>query len=319
MSVAATVLVVDDSQTILKVLSKILGAEYEVLVATSGREALKIAATHNPDLILLDVEMPGLDGFEVCVALKASPKTAGIPVVFVTGLDTEVDEARGLDLGAIDFVRKPISPVILRARVRNQIELKRMRDELASMARRDGLTGIANRRCLDETLPQEWRRCERSGEPISLVMVDIDHFKRFNDRFGHVSGDVCIQRIAQAMEKAVSRPGDLIARYGGEEFALLLPRTDLDGAKSIAKRIHGAIAALAISDVERDSTVTVSLGVATVIPGHDQLPDTLIAAADALLYEAKRQGRDRAVGGGSAAEVLWVVLGSRGGDSSETS
>jgi diguanylate cyclase (GGDEF)-like protein len=306
-----TVLVVDDSPPILEIVCEVLADNYEVLFATGGRDALKQVEAEGPDLILLDVEMPDLDGFAVCEALKASPETALIPVIFLTGRDRELDEARGLELGAIDYITKPISPPILRARVRNHIELKKYRDELAGLARKDGLTGIANRRCLDETLVREWGRAARAGQPLSLVMVDIDLFKRFNDHFGHVAGDLCLRRVAEALGQAVLRTGDLVARYGGEEFACLLPNTDASGALVIARRAMESVAATAIPAAAAGSRVTVSMGVATLLPRHGQPPEDLVVAADRFLYEAKHQGRDRIVDAGAVDGGLRVTTAAR--------
>ena len=292
-----TILVADDTPSNVELLGMVLGEDYEVLVAINGREAVELALAETPDLILLDVLMPVLDGFEACRMLKADHRTAHIPVVFVTAVDREAEETRGLDLGAIDFISKPLSPAVLKARVRNHLELKRQRDILAGFSFLDGLTGIVNRRRFDQVLDMEWRRGIRSGAFLSLIMMDIDHFKRFNDAAGHLAGDDCLRKIAQCLAGVVQRPGDQIARYGGEEFACILSETDTAGAKMVAERIQSALADLALPHPSSTLSpfVTLSMGVATTVPRFDQGTESLIQLADQGLYQAKEAGRNRIV------------------------
>ena len=290
-----TILIVDDTPTNIEILSETLGNTYEVLFATNGRDALNIAFDQNPDLILLDVMMPEMDGYEVCTRLKQDPRTRGIPVIFVTALDQEGDETKGLGLGAIDYFTKPIQPPIVQARVRNHLELKRYRDFLENLSATDGLTGISNRRRLDEVFAIEWRRAKRNQTPLSLVLIDIDLFKTYNDHYGHLAGDDCLRQLARAMSQCVRRPSDLVARYGGEEFACLLPDTDADGALQVAKQMWANFNSMNIPHAYSPVAdhVTLSLGVATMIPLAGQPLFDLIRCADELLYAAKRSGRNQ--------------------------
>ena len=293
-----TVLIVDDSPVNLQVLSKLLQGEWNVKEATNGKTALEIASSEDPpDLILLDVMMPEIDGYTVCRILKASPETKDIPVIFVTAMNLMEDEARGLEMGAIDYIVKPYSAAIVKARVRNHMELKLYRDMLKKASRMDSLTNIANRRRFDETIEMEWKRAFRQSEKLSLLMMDIDYFKRYNDTYGHQAGDECMRQIAMTLAKNLKRPGDLAARYGGEEFACVLPGIGTAGALKIAQRIHAAVRGLAIphEDSDVDEIVTVSIGVATMMPAGNEGWDQLVERADKALYQAKQIGRDRVV------------------------
>ncbi|HEY3320099.1 MAG TPA: PleD family two-component system response regulator [Planctomycetota bacterium] len=289
------VLVVDDSATIRRLLECVLRGENDVLTASSGSAALQMALDESPDLILLDISMPEMDGHEVCRRLKAEPRTNGIPVIFVSALGEPGDEAAGLNLGAIDYIIKPISAPIVQARVRNHVELKRIRDTLAALSMQDGLTGLANRRRFDEMLQQEWRRGLRLSTPVALIMCDVDYFKKYNDHYGHLSGDECLKSVASAIKAVALRPGDLAARYGGEEFAMLLPHTDAEGAATVAEKIRTGVEKLRIEHARHDSEpcVTLSLGVAALTPEMDQPAEQLIARADKALYAAKHGGRNR--------------------------
>lgn len=293
--VRQTVLIVDDAPANIELLSEVLESEYEVLFALSGEDGLNIAFEEAPDLILLDIVMPQMDGYEVCDRLKADPRTRTIPVIFVTAMDLEEDETKGLALGAIDYITKPIRPPIVRARVRNHLELKRYRDLLERLTTTDGLTGIANRRRFDAFLESEWSRARRSQKPLSLIMLDIDFFKAFNDHYGHLAGDDCLRQVAQCLDGRVRRPADLVARYGGEEFACLLPETNAMGAATMAKRFLESMNELNIPHAYSEAAdhVTLSMGVATIIPLIGQPSSELVRRADQLLYEAKQNGRNQ--------------------------
>lgn len=289
------ILIVDDAMENVQILHQALQDEHDVLFALSGEKALHIAQHQQPDLILLDAVMPGLDGYAVCAALRASRLTRDIPIIFITALKTPEDETRALDAGAVDFISKPVNAAVVRARVRTQITVKRQSDTLRELTLTDGLTGVANRRAFDEKLAGEWRRCARAQVPISLIMVDIDQFKHFNDFYGHQAGDACLQQAGAAMRRAAMRPQDVVARYGGEEFAILLPQEDLAGAETVARKVLDEIAGLNIAH-ERSSVapvVTVSMGVTTLTPHEQRDPTQLVTNADALLYEAKAAGRNR--------------------------
>ena len=288
-------LIVDDQPTNIRVLHELFREECDVFMATSGAQAIATCQAQLPDLILLDVVMDGMDGHEVCRRLKADSVTQGIPIIFITAQQQESDEVLGLELGAVDFISKPINPIIVRARVRTHLTLKLQNDLLRTMALMDGLTGVANRRKFDENILENWRLCFREQRPLSLILVDVDFFKRYNDRYGHQSGDGCLRSVAHALSEIVRRPYDLVARYGGEEFACVLPSTDLSGAVEIAEKMQERVRALGIehsaSDVDR--VVTISLGVATLTPTNDIEFQVLIEDADKQLYEAKKAGRAR--------------------------
>jgi len=296
----ARLLIVDDDPSNVELLAELFDEDYEVLFATDGLKALELAARTMPDLVLLDVMMPGIDGFEVCRQLKANRATAQILVIFITGMGDMDAETRGLELGAVDYVSKPINPAVVRMRVRNQVELKRARDALTRLAITDGLTGIANRRHFDNSLQREHARLARVQAELSVVLCDIDHFKSFNDGYGHLAGDDCLRAVAHAIEQSMSRPADLCARYGGEEFVCLLPDTGLAGALAIAERARAAVAGLGIPHKHSPVAphVTASFGVATLRcrPGRSLL--SVVARADEQLYLAKSQGRNRVCGSG---------------------
>jgi diguanylate cyclase (GGDEF)-like protein len=290
-----TVLIVDDTPQNIHVLMQAMEENCRVLAAKSGEEGLRKAREHKPDLILLDVMMPGMDGFEVCRRLKQDDATKNIPIIFVTAATDNVHEEKGLKLGAIDYIRKPFHVPIVRVRIQNHLRLKRKSDLLEQLVRIDGLTDICNRRGFDETLDREWKRCQRHGEPLALIMLDIDHFKVFNDTYGHADGDACLARVARTISRSLHRPTDLAARYGGEEFAVILPETPLDAARDIAETIRLKVRDLSIAHVCAENCVTISLGVACLQPAQDegQGPESLIRLADQALYQAKSQGRNQ--------------------------
>ena len=289
------ILIVDDAMENIQILHQALQDEHDVLFAMNGDKALHIAKNQLPDLILLDAVMPDMDGYAVCAALRASSVTRDIPIIFVTALKTPEDETRALDAGAADFISKPVNVAVVRARVRTQLTVKRQSDALRELTLTDGLTGVANRRAFDEALEAEWRRCARAQVPMALIMVDIDHFKNYNDAYGHQEGDACLQQAAGAMRRAAMRPQDVVARYGGEEFAILLPHEDLNGAEAVARKVLEEIAYLGIAH-DRSTVgpwVTVSMGVASMTPNDRCEPSMLLKNADALLYEAKAAGRNQ--------------------------
>lgn len=289
------ILIVDDVPTNIQILADILKQDYRVLFATSGEQALTIAASREPDLILLDVMMPGIDGFTVCTRLKDDPLLRDTPVIFVTAMGEVEDETRGFEVGAVDYLTKPVSPPVVRARVRNHIELKQQRDLLRRIALVDGLTGIANRHQFDKALDREWRRTQRQGAPLSLIMADIDYFKGYNDHYGHGEGDTALRAVAQALKAQMLRPTDLAARYGGEEFVCILPETPLAGAEEVAERIRHAVEAQAIPHAASPDApyLTLSLGVATAVEPTSASRESLLTLADRALYKAKKAGRNR--------------------------
>lgn len=289
-----TVLIVDDMPSNIEILVGVLESDYEVIFATRGEEALKIAAAQNPDLILLDIVMPDMDGYEVCAKLKSNVKTQDIPVIFVTAKDQEEDESKGLNAGVIDYITKPIRPAIVKARVHNHLELKRYRDSLKTLSMIDGLTGIPNRRQFDEALESEWRRARRNQTSLAILMMDIDFFKAYNDHYGHLAGDDCLRQLARSLAEVMRRPADLVARYGGEEFVVLLPETKIEGAMEMAGRIQAKVKLLNIAHGHSSAAdrVTLSIGVAASVPTDKIMPLDLIKQADDCLYAAKQNGRN---------------------------
>lgn len=288
-------LVVDDQPINIQTLYQIFHADHEVFVATSGEQALAFCRSNPlPDLILLDVVMPGLDGLAVCQQLKADPVLANIPVIFVTACMDPADETRALEAGGVDFITKPVNPMVVRARVKTHLTLKAQGDFLRSLVFIDGLTGVANRRRFDEALLSEWRQCRRAGTPLALLMIDIDHFKRYNDHYGHPTGDACLQQVAAVLKAAMQRACDLVARYGGEEFVCLLPGCDQAPALAKAQALQAALAAQGIAHEASPTAawVTLSIGVAVAQPQAGGSPAALVAAADAALYSAKHRGRN---------------------------
>lgn len=302
-------MIVDDDPVAVRVITKVLGDQAKVCVAINGLDAVELARTANPDLILLDAELPGLGGFDVCRRIKAMPDLEHVPVVIVTSHRDETFELEGFDAGASDFVTKPVNHQLLRVRIRSHLRVKWMADELRSSARTDPLTGIANRRRFDEVLANEWSRANRSSDALTVILLDVDYFKRFNDSYGHPAGDECLRRVAGALREACLRPGDLVARYGGEEFGVVLPETPLGGAVCVAKRLLDAVAQLAIPHVASMAApcVSVSAGIAAYAPPNVHPPSRrvlssevnasqvglLLANADSALYAAKEAGRAR--------------------------
>lgn len=288
------ILIVDDERFNLNTLHGLLKDDYKIMVATGGDQALKAAVTGRPDLILLDINMPEMDGYEVCRRLKEDALTKGVPVIFITGLTDADDETKGLELGAADYITKPFNLSVVRARVRTQLRLKQQSDLLESYAFRDGLTGLANRRAFDERAASEWSRCQRAALPLSAIMIDVDHFKLYNDSYGHAQGDECLRSVAQALAQRIHRAGDLLARYGGEEFVVLLPNTAHADALTVGESLRSAVQALGMEHRASKVTdhVTISVGVATVTPVEPGHVAPLLKGADSMLYACKSAGRN---------------------------
>jgi diguanylate cyclase (GGDEF)-like protein len=294
------ILIVDDEKMNLKVLADLLRDEYRPVLARDGEQALQHAfGEAPPDLILLDVIMPQLGGYEVIKRLKDNDLTKNIPVIFVTSLDSVVDEEHGLKLGAVDYITKPFSPPIVKIRVHNHLRIVHQYKLLDQLAYLDGLTEISNRRRFEEYFHREWARSARNGSPLSLAMVDVDFFKPYNDHYGHAMGDRTLQRIAKALDHALLRPADLLSRYGGEEFVILLPETDAFAAKAVTERALQKVAELAIAHQRSQVApyVTVSIGLVTTRINSEITPKAFIAGADKNLYQAKEGGRNRVVAG----------------------
>lgn len=298
---SACILLVDDDPGTIQVLHRALGSFSNVRFATSGALALKLAEELQPDLILLDADMPGMSGIETFWKLKSDSLLQATPVIFVTSRRETDLEVEVLELGAVDFISKPVNPVLLRARVGTQLRLKLLTDELRRAAGRDGLTGIANRRQFDECIDAECRRALRGGTPLSLLLADVDHFKAYNDCAGHLAGDDALRKVALVLQNETRRAGELTARYGGEEFAIVLPGLDGEAARQRAEEVRSLIEARAIPHPRSSvgPVVTLSIGVSTLHLAADATPvdssaaRALIQHADNALYLAKKEGRNR--------------------------
>ncbi len=315
------ILVVDDLKENHLVMESVLSdPELEIIKALSGEEALLLCSEHDFAVVFMDVQMPNLDGFEVAEILRGIEKTKNIPIIFVTAISKELKSIfKGYEVGAVDYLSKPIDPIILRSKARifkelylqkkmierqvvelqNQLnELIRIqleKDEFENMSIEDELTKIYNRRGLDRFLNMQWSGCLRSDLPYSVLILDIDEFKNYNDNYGHLKGDVIIEAIAKSIEKSVFRPEDIVGRYGGDEFLVLMPNSNLDGAETIAKRILENVRALRIPhEFSRVSDqITVSIGIGTIKPSKELTIKHLIDLADRNLYNAKKNGRNQ--------------------------
>jgi diguanylate cyclase (GGDEF)-like protein len=318
-----TILIVDDNPTNLRVaVDSLEQSGFTVLVARDGESGCKRASYAIPHLILLDIMMPKLDGFETCSRLKANPITQQIPVIFMTALSSTQDKVRGFEVGAVDYVTKPIQQEELLARVNTHVKIQQLtrqlqrqnqqlqqqaielqtakqnletaNQKLHHIANTDGLTQVANRRRFDDYLAHIWRSMAQEKSPLSLILCDIDYFKYYNDFYGHQAGDTCLHTVARSIQQAVKRPQDLLARYGGEEFAIVLPHTEVKGAVSVARSIQQKIAALQLPHAASkiSDRITISLGICSHIPDPSYEFKMLVNVADRALYQAKKNGRN---------------------------
>ena len=290
----------------------------------SGQEALAKTLDHDFFMILLDVQMPGMDGYEVAELLRGSRRTRNIPIIFITAnYSGEEQLFRGYDAGAVDYLIKPVAPRILLGKIsvfktlfRQQRELVRKTEELNGtiseleelhkelgekneqlriLSNMDGLTGLYNRRFFNNLIEEEWCRGSRAASPLSLVMGDVDHFKLYNDTYGHIAGDNCLKEVSALFRRVFRRRVDRVARYGGEEIIAVLPETDSDGARRLAGLLLDEVRSAAIEHKasENGRILTLSLGVCTVVPSAESSPLELVKAVDSALYDAKNNGRDR--------------------------
>ena len=291
-----TILIIDDEKINVDILGSILSPTYNLLISRNGPRALEIAREYLPDLILLDVLMPDMSGFELIKELKENGVTEKIPVIFITGLSGADDEEKGFFLGAVDYIAKPFNKAIVKARVNTHIKIIDQMRMIERIGLIDPLTKIMNRRGFESRLGVEWSKAQRERTPISFFMIDADHFKGYNDTYGHQQGDVALKLVAEKAYFALKRPADFAARWGGEEFVALLPGTNLDGALYVAERIRASVEETVILTEDGTKTrITVSIGVETVMPGDETSSSEMINRADQALYKAKSSGRNQVV------------------------
>jgi len=291
------VLIVDDESSNIIALTKILCPEYEVYAAKNGADALMLAKEHLPDVILLDVHMPAMDGYEIISVFKGAVETRALPVIFITEMGSTDAEEKGMVLGASDYIVKPFHASIVKLRIQNQIQFSSQYNIVKALSLTDELTGLYNRRGFDYRLRMELNRAKRERTPISILMIDIDNFKEYNDAYGHRQGDEALQTITRVIKKTLKRSIDFSARWGGEEFIALLPDTDLPGALGVAERIRESIENTTVLSLGgEDANVTVSIGVHVFMPSKDVSVQDFISRANNALFAAKESGRNRVCG-----------------------
>jgi diguanylate cyclase (GGDEF)-like protein len=290
-----SILIVDDDAPNIMALTQILSPLYNVSAVKDGQDAVEFAEEFLPDVILMDIVMPEIDGYEAIKRLKSIEKTREIPVIFITGLNSAGDEEKGLSLGAADYINKPFGSEIVKLRVGNQIKMLNQLRTIEQLSLSDQLTSIPNRRCFDNRIVMEWMRAVRERSFISFLIMDVDKFKNYNDTYGHNEGDNCLKTIANTLSKSITRDTDFVARFGGEEFVVVLPHADRDGACMIAEKFLKNIRNCNIPHGTSDVApyVTISIGVTTGIVNHTQTGDDYIKKSDEMLYASKRAGRDR--------------------------
>ncbi|MCL2075306.1 MAG: diguanylate cyclase [Betaproteobacteria bacterium] len=297
------ILLVDDDRSSLEVLSRVFQSDYKdfgdaqlncrIIAAKSGEAGLRRAMNDKPDLILLDIIMPGMSGFEVLTALKESESTRSIPVIIITGLGSIEDEEKGFHLGAVDFITKPFHKSLVKARVMTHLRIVEQIRIIEQLGLLDYLTNMPNRRGLDSRMAMEWARAIREKNPISFCIIDVDNFKTVNDTYGHKQGDIALKLIADIIKSSMERPADLAARWGGDEFALLLPGTDISGALAVAEGIRLNVEQSFIQGCALDVNMTISIGIAATVPSVESSTVDLLEQADKALYAAKQAGRNR--------------------------
>ena len=290
-----TILVVDDMTTTLLLLHDLLKDTYEVKIAKSGTKALEILESPNDiDLILLDIEMPDINGYDVCKRIKNNETIKNIPIIFITGRTSQEDEEYGLNLGAIDYITKPFNKAIVKLRIKNYLNLKIKNDMLEKLSMYDGLTNIRNRRFFDETFEKTFSEIKRDKKSLAVLMIDIDFFKPYNDNYGHGQGDETLRKVAKALEKTIKRPSDFVARYGGEEFVILLKDINKNGVEAVANNLLNAVRELKITHEfsKIENYVTISIGASFYNSNSDITKLELLLKADETLYEVKNGGRN---------------------------
>ena len=290
-----TILAVDDMTTTLLLLHDLLKDTYEVKIAKSGTKALEILESPNDiDLILLDIEMPDINGYDVCKRIKNNETIKNIPIIFITGRTSQEDEEYGLNLGAIDYITKPFNKAIVKLRIKNYLNLKIKNDMLEKLSMYDGLTNIRNRRFFDETFEKTFSEIKRDKKSLAVLMIDIDFFKPYNDNYGHGQGDETLRKVAKALEKTIKRASDFVARYGGEEFVILLKDINKDGVEAVANNLLNAVRELKITHEfsKIENYVTISIGASFYNSSSDITKLELLLKADETLYSVKNSGRN---------------------------
>ncbi|WP_066360398.1 GGDEF domain-containing response regulator [Aliarcobacter cryaerophilus] len=290
-----TILVVDDMTTTLLLIHDLLKDTYEVKIAKSGTKALEILESPNDiDLILLDIEMPDINGYDVCKRIKNNETIKNIPIIFITGRTSQEDEEYGLNLGAIDYITKPFNKAIVKLRIKNYLDLKIKNDMLEKLSMYDGLTNIRNRRFFDETFEKTFNEIKRDKKSLAVLMIDIDFFKPYNDNYGHGQGDETLRKVAKALEKTIKRASDFVARYGGEEFVILLKDINKDGVEAVANNLLNAVRELKITHEfsKIENYVTISIGASFYNSSSDITKLELLLKADETLYSVKNSGRN---------------------------
>ena len=290
-----SLLIIDDDKMNLKLLSNLLSPDYTIYTATNGASGIRIAKEYLPDLILLDILMPEMDGYQTLAEIKNNEETRKIPVIFITGLDSEKDEEKGLSFDAADYITKPFRAMIVKLRVQNQIQIVNHLRTIEYLSLHDHLTRIPNRRSFDERLHMEWSNAIREHKPLSILMIDLDNFKKLNDTYGHQQGDIVLQMTAKIFPRELKRPRDFVARWGGEEFAVLLPDTPISAALEIAERIRAEVQDAQFPCADGSALrITISVGVNSRMPVQGDLPEQFLSDADSALYAAKLSGKNRA-------------------------
>jgi len=303
------ILLVDDTQTMRMLMTAILEEfGHNVICCDNGKEAIDSYLREHPDLILMDVVMPVMDGYQAAIKIRAIDND-WVPIIFLSTRTEPKDVATGIKAGGDDYLTKPVDETILKAKLiamqriatmRHKLievsrDLERANNVLQRLAEVDGLTGLANRRLLDRHLGREIARCTRTLSPLSVIMADLDYFKAYNDDYGHIAGDNCLKKVADALRRSISRSNDLACRYGGEEFCIVLPDTDREGAAHVAELLRDTIEKLKIPHIKNGGTVSLSLGTSTTLPDKNCSAEELLESADRALYEAKQTGRNRVV------------------------
>jgi diguanylate cyclase (GGDEF)-like protein len=303
------ILIIDDSKIERVIIRSYLQhLNHEVFDAENGETGIALFAQCNPDIVLLGVVMAGINGYQVATQIRQE-YADWVPIIFLSGKTSPEDVMIGIEAGGDDYLPKPIQKQILIAKMTAMERIAAMRiqllkaksdlelanEELGRFATLDGLTGIANRRHLDNTATKELARAQRHQQPLTFIISDIDFFKKYNDHYGHIQGDECLKAVATVLDNAIRRPSELVARYGGEEFCMLLPNTDTEGAKLIAEKLVNAVRALELqhAGLHKHAIVTMSFGVVSLIPDRNLTVKGLMLQADEKLYQAKESGRDK--------------------------